>query len=67
MEAWRTDHGVELGVVGLGDAQDVGGVHHFNREAGQPAGDAGAWKDGSFMVISKGFSCDYIYDSYCNK
>ena len=60
MEEWRTDHGVELGVVGLSDAQDVGGVHHFNREAGQPAGDAGAWEDSSFMLFSKVFSCDSI-------
>lgn len=41
MDPMNTDHGIELGVVDLlYDAQDVGCVHHFHRETGQPAGNA---------------------------
>lgn len=40
MSRARPHHGCELGVVGLSNTQDVGGVHYFHREAGQPAGDA---------------------------
>lgn len=37
-------HNIELGVAGLCNSKDVGGVHHFHRKTGQPAGNSGAWE-----------------------